>query len=281
MPRKGIDPPNPRNRIHRLQAESKYLSGSKVYSRKNDRPNHDPPVSGQYISSTRKMVQKFDPLDSVKVEHDFDFRLGKTDFDIAKTALLGKTDLTCSKYKVKLEPEEPYNNVYWSNFEQAWIGSYETLSGRILTVKSHESALNAAKKLNSACRDACTLSSPNPTVGFLTNDEAYSHDFLIKDMVPPQNFLIKAEPLIDDSFKDDFQDLFKPINNDLNPSRTHLSLETVELPPPILDEEDFKSMNNLMFKYISDYLPEHTRKQHQHQNRTSLFDDLPLSSILL
>jgi len=38
-------------------------------------------------------------------------------------------------------------------------------------------------------------------------------------------------------------------------------------------------MNNLMFKYISDLLPEHTRKYHQ--DRTSLLDDLPLNSILL
>ena len=32
-----------------------------------------------------------------------------------------------------------YNNVFWSNYETAWIGSYETASGRVLTAKSQES----------------------------------------------------------------------------------------------------------------------------------------------
>jgi len=243
---KGIDPPNPEVGFIDSAMESKYLSGSKKHTRKTERSN-DPPVSGQYISDRNgnKGMQNFEPLDSVKIENDFDFKLVKT-------------DSTCS-----------YNNVFWSNYELAWIGSYETSSGRVLTVKSQESALMAAKMLNQACRDAC-ISNPNPHAGFLTNDESSS----------PEDFRIKAEPFIDDSFNDDFQDLFKPLSNDFSTSRTHLSLETVELPPPVLDEEDFKSMNNLMFKYISDLLPEHSRKYHE--NRTSsLFDDIPLNSILL
>lgn len=254
---KGIDPPNPEVGFIDSAMESKYLSGSKKQTRKTERSN-DPPVSGQYISdrNRNKGMQSFEPLDSVKIENDFDFKLVKT-------------DSTCSKYKVKVEPPEAYNNVFWSNYELAWIGSYETSSGRVLTVKSQESALMAAKMLNQACRDAC-ISNPNPHAGFLTNDESSSHE----------DFRIKAEPFIDDSFNDDFQDLFKPLSNDFSTSRTHLSLETVELPPPVLDEEDFKSMNNLMFKYISDLLPEHSRKYHE--NRTSsLFDDIPLNSILL
>jgi len=254
---KGIDPPNPDVGFIDSKLESKYLSSSKAQTRKTERSNGKSPVSGQYINDRNlgRGMQFFDPLDSVKMEKDFDFRFERT-------------DSTCSKYKVKVEPEDVYNNVFWSNYEEAWIGSYETSSGRVLTVKSQENALMAAKMLNQACRDAC-ISNPNPHAGFLTNDEPSSSDFHIK-----------AEPLIDDSFNDDFQDLFKPLNNDFSTSRTHLSLETVELPPPVLDEEDFKSMNNLMFKYISDLLPEHSRKYHE--NRTSsLFDDLPLNSILL
>lgn len=240
---KGIDPPNPEIGFIDSKLESKYLSGSKNHTRKTERSN-EPPVSGQYISDRNKRMQFFDPFNSVKIEDDFHFKL--------------KTESTCS-----------YNNVFWSQSEQAWIGSYETIFGRVLTVKSQENALMAAKMLNSACREAC-ISNPNPHVGYLTNDE-----------FPSSDFLIKAEPpSFDDSFNDDFRNLFKPLNNDFSTSRAHISLETVELPPPVLDEEDFKSMNSLMFKYISDLLPEHTRKYHQDRT-SSLFDDLPLNSILL
>jgi len=255
---KGIDPPNPDVGFIDSKLESKYLG--KHQTRKIERSSNEPPVSGQYIND-RSILRKFDPLDSVKIERNFDFKLTKT-------------DSTCSNYfKVKLEPEDSYNYVFWSNYETAWIGSYETASGRVLTVKSQESALMAAKMLNSACRDA-GISDPNPLVGYIKNDDSSSSDFIIK-----------AEPPIDDSFNDDFQELLKPLNydkdfdNNYSTARKHLSLETVELPPPVLDEEDFKSMNNLMFKYISDLLPEHTRKYHQ--DRPSLFDDLPLNSILL
>jgi len=253
---KGIDPPNPDVGYIDSKLESKYLSGSK--NRKTERANH-PPVSGQYINDRNflgKNKQMFYPLDTVKTEKDLDFTLEET-------------DRTCSTFKVKVEPEDPYRNVFWSSYEQAWIGSYETASGRVLTVKSQENALMAARMLNSACRDACILN-PNPHAGYLTNDEPSSPDFRIK----------AEPPAIDDSFNDDFQDLFKPFN-DISTCRSPLSLETVELPPPVLDDVDFKAMNNLMFKYISDLLPEHTRIKH-HQDRTSsLFDDLPLNSILL
>lgn len=248
---KGIDPPNPDIGFIDSKLESKYLGKNCKTERSND------PVSGQYINDLS--MQFFVPLDSVKIEKDFDFKLEKI-------------DSTCS-----------YDNVFWSNYEQAWIGSYQTSSGRVLTVKTQENALTAAKMLNSRCRDAC-ISNPNPHAGFVTNDEPPSSDFYIKDDFlkndePFSDFHIKAETTISDSFNDDFQDFFKPLN-DFSTSRTHLSLETVELPPPVLDEEDFKSMNNLMFKYISDLLPEHTRKYHE-QRTSSLFDDLPLNSILL
>ena len=44
--------------------------------------------------------------------------------------------------------------------------------------------------LNSACRDA-GVSDPNPLVGYIKNDDDSSSDFIIK-----------AEPPIDDSFND-------------------------------------------------------------------------------
>jgi len=256
---KNIEPPNPEIGFIDSSLESKYLSSSKNQIRKTERPN-EPPVSGQYVVSDRsKDMQAFNPLEypikTVKIEEDFKIK--------------PKTDATCSKYKVKVEPEDSYNNVFWSKYEQAWIGCYETPSGRVLTVKSQENALTAAKMLNSACRDAC-VSNPNPFAGYLTNDELF----------PSSDIYVKAEtPTMDDSFNYDFQDLFKPINYDFSTSRTHLSLETVELPPPVLDEEDFKAMNEIMFKYISDLLPEPTPKYHR-SPKSSLFDDIPLPFLL-
>eukprot|EP00493_Phyllostaurus_siculus_P015983 UN16228 len=94
---KGTDPPNPDVGFIDSKLESKYLG--KRQTRKIERSSNEPPVSGQYIND-RSILRKFDPLDSVIIERNFDFKLTKT-------------DSTCSNYfKVKLEPEDSYNYVF-------------------------------------------------------------------------------------------------------------------------------------------------------------------------
>merc|ERR1719493_602487 len=116
------------------------------------------------------------------------------------------------------ETTHEYNNICWSSSDRAWVGSYVTSTGRVLSVKTRISALMAAKLLNTKCRNEGCLC-PNPLVGCLSNDDRLSSmDIYRTDLHPllyPLDFGSKQE-----------------------------SLESLELPPPVFHDDNLKSLDN-------------------------------------
>lgn len=200
----------------------------------------------KYLSKAKKKKCKTERGTKTEVPHSGRLYID-TATNTAEPTISVKIEQPNETLQVTVKPETTcsYNNVLWSPHDQ---GPFT---------------------------DACISNLNNSALPIgpdLTLVEFESTETLFPD------FLLDSSKLLpfDNIFETDFKDPFNPLEDTLSP-RTQISLETVDLQPPILNDEDFQSMNKIMFKYISDSLPERTRKYHE--ARTSKL--IPLNSLLM
>lgn len=256
---KGITPPNP---------EVGFLDNANVKQQKTKNvrgTRYEPPslpVSGQLVVSERDCnLENYDPLG---------------------TTLTSKRNEDCFLAQLKLAQKELerslYNNVFYSHFDNCWVGRVQHLE-----VKASTPEL-AAKLLNTKCRKE-TLETglwfpiPNPAAGYLTDVEYAVLTSSLSNVLSPRqgNVFVKTEPdlLAHDLPPTTLNDSF---------SKTPSTFDDLVLPSVILTEEDeFSSMNNLMLDLIENkLLPNSASGLTDHSSDGFFgklgFDDLPYPS---